>query len=205
MKKPLFIIVFFTLTLNLSGCMYVTPVHFNNIHVDGVGRTQYPGMTTSDKGKIRELTKAIMGLSPNVNKEEAMFVAYEAVLYPKVLANKYNLMSPPNYQNHLVNTGSRKRGLCFEWAEDLMAHLQRPYKTLTLERGMAFQWKSLEHNVPTIRAKGQAFSTGIILDAWRESSSLVWMKVKNDDAYPWVAFIEPRLTRPRYSKLTPRY
>ena len=203
MKAAVFIIVFFT--LNLSGCMYVSEVHFDNIYVDQAGRTQYQGITIYDKGKIRDLSNAIMGLSPNVNKEEAMFVAYESVLYPKILANKYKLMTPPNYQNHLVNTGSRKRGLCFEWAEDLMAHLQRrSYKTLTLERGMAFQWKSSEHNVPTIRAKGQPFSSGIILDAWRESSNLLWMKVKDDDAYPWVAFIEPHLTRPKDSTLVPR-
>ncbi len=190
--KLLNLILISLLALTLSGCMYFSTVHFDDISVDASGHTNYRNITADDKQKIKELANAISNLSPIVNKEEAYLVAYESVLYPKVLANEWGLMTPPNYHNQLVNSGRRKKGLCFHWARALMVHLNRPYKTLTLQRAMAFQGKYLEHNVPTIRAKGQHFNEGIILDAWRESSNLLWMKLKNDDAFPWIPYVPPR-------------
>lgn len=186
----LIILNFFILTL--SGCMYISPLHFDNISVDENRHTNYQSITSADKSKIRELTQDITNLSPLVDETEAYLVAYEAVLYPKVLANEYQLMTPPNYHNQMVNAGVRKKGHCYHFAQDLMKHLDRPYKTLTLERVMAFQGKLLEHNVPSIRAKGQDIQEAIILDAWRESADLLWMKVKDDDGYPWVRYVPPK-------------
>ncbi len=187
--KPI-IISFFVLTL--SGCMYTSPLHFDGISVDENRHTTYQSITSADKNKIRELAKDIANLSPDVDVTEANLIAYEAVLYPKVLANQYQLMTPPNYHNQMVNAGVRKKGHCYHFAQDLMKHLDRPYKTLTLERVMAFQGKLLEHNVPTVRAKGQSLQEAILLDAWRNSSDLLWMKVKEDDEYPWVRYVPPK-------------
>ena len=189
--KTIHLIAFFLITTQLASCLY-SPVHFDNIGVDSSGHTTYPSITSIDKAKIKELTEDIMSLSPDVDRTEAALVAYEAVLYPKVLANRYRLMSPPNYQNHLVNTGKRDRGLCFHFAQDMMKHLDRPYKTLTLERMMSFQGEFLEHNVPTIRAKGQDIQEAIILDAWRLSSDLLWMKAKDDEDYQWIRYTPPK-------------
>jgi len=180
------------IALSLSSCMYLSPIHFNNITVDENRQTHYQAITSTDKIKIHDLAKDIMRLSPDVDETEAKLVAYEAVLYPKVLANEYNLMTPPNYHNQMVNAGVRKKGLCYHFAQDLTKHLDRPYKTLTLERMMSFQGKLLEHNVPTIRAKGQKISEAIILDAWRHSADLYWIKAKNDEAYQWVRYVPPK-------------
>ena len=180
------------ITLNLSGCMYISPIHFDNISVDSDRHTHYPAITSTDKIKIHDLAEDIMALSPDVDKAEAQLVAYEAILYPKVLANEYQLMTPPNYQNQMVNAGVRKKGLCYHFAQDLTKHLDRPYKTLTLERMVSYQGKLLEHNVPSIRAKGQKISEAIILDAWRNSADLYWIKAKKDESYNWVRYVPPK-------------
>lgn len=186
-------IIYFTATLyfilTLSGCMYISGVHFDDISVDSSGHTNYQHITATDKGKIRDLSQDIINLNPSfVDHSEAYLVAYEAILYPKILANRYQLMTPPNFHNQLVNAGRRKKGHCYHFAQDMMIHLNRPYKTLTLERAMAYQGEFLEHNVPTIRAKGQNIRDAIILDAWRESANLVWMVAKDDRAFPWIRY-----------------
>ena len=192
------IIVFSLTILTLSSCSALKPrthVHFNKISVDHNKRTHYLAITPKDLQKIRQLSKDISNLSPSVDKTEAYLVAYEAVLYPKVLANQYQLMSPPNYHNQLVNAGKRKKGHCYHFAQDMMKHLDRPYKTLTLERVMAYQGKPKEHHVPSIRAKGQNIREAIALDAWINSATLSWVKLKEDNGYPWVRYT-PRKAEP---------
>ncbi len=186
--KILYPCILLLISILITSCTHKA-VRYDNISVTADNRTTYQNITSADKQEIYELSKAIQALSPQVDKAEASLVAYEAVLYPKVLANRYQLMAPPNYHNQLVNAGKRKKGHCYHFAQDMMKHLNRPYKTLTLQRVMAFQGKYLEHNVPTIRARGQDISEAIILDAWRESARLVWMKVKEDEAYPWVPYV----------------
>jgi len=179
------------IVFSLSGCS--APVRFNNISVNHSGRTHYASITAVDKQKIRRLANDISNLSRTVDKTEAYLVAYEAVLYPKVLANQYQLMSPAKYHNRLVNTGIREKGHCYHFAQDLMKHLnRRPYKTLTLQRVMAYQGKPLEHHVPSIRAKGQGLHEAIVLDAWINSSNLFWVQIKNDKGYPWVKYVPKR-------------
>jgi hypothetical protein len=174
----------------MAGCSspVTYPVHFNNVSFDPVNkRTMVSAIDSTDQAKIEMLTNAIMELGPNVDRNEAHFVAREAVLFPKFLANDYQLMWPPNYHNVLVNTGKRKRGLCYQWAQDMAKHLitGRNYKTLTLRRVVANQGTFVEHNVITVAAKGKGLEDAYILDGWRHSGTLYWVKLNEDPDYDW--------------------
>lgn len=175
----------------LSACSMspiVKNIRFDNVSYDAEKRkTVVTAINSTDQFKIRELTDTIMGLGPNIDREEASFVAREAVLYPKHLANKYKLIAPPNSHNVLVNTGKRDRGLCYHWARDMTDHIvaDRTFKTLTLKRAVANQGRNYEHNVLTVAAKGKGIEDAFILDAWRNSSELYVVQTRDDPIYDW--------------------
>ena len=182
----------FTLTsaLLLSACS--SPITYD-VHFDGVSydaknrRTVVSAINSTDQFKIKELTGAIMDLGPNIDKAEASFVAREAVLYPKYLANEYRLVGPPNTHVVMVNTGQRKRGHCYHFASDMKDHIVegRNYNTLTLQRAVANQGGQYEHNVLTVAAKGKGIKDAIILDPWRNDADLYWVKTADDPLYFW--------------------
>lgn len=166
-------------------------VRFDNISFDAENRkTIVSAIDSSDQFKIKELTNYIMALGPDIDINEASFVAREAVLYPKHLANEYRLVGPPNTQNVLINTGRRERGLCYHWAKDMTDHIVkgRTFKTLSLQRAVSFQGKALEHNVLTVAAKGKGIEDAYILDAWRHSGTLYWLKTTEDPDYDWTKY-----------------
>ncbi len=180
-----------TLTIILSGFLSLSAcssVHYDNVYVSKKGNT-IAAIDSADNQKIENLYKAIMSLGPNIVPSEARFVAREAVLYPKVLANRYQLTTPPLYHNVLVNYGKRPRGLCYQWTHDMGQQINRPMKSLQFFHGVAFRrnyWK--EHSTLVVGAKGRPFKEGIILDPWRNSGVLFWSRIKDDKKYPWVEF-----------------
>ena len=174
--------------LLLSAC---SSIYFQDVSVDKKGNTVVKAIVSEDEKKIVELYQAIMTLGPNILESEAKFVAREAVLYPKILANRYKLMNPPLFHNVLVNYGKRERGLCYQWTRDMGLQINRPMKSLHFFHGVAFRrnyWK--EHSTLVVAAKGKGVPDGIILDPWRHSGTLFWSRVKDDKKYPWVQFTD---------------
>ncbi|MEH6455553.1 MAG: hypothetical protein V7749_04490 [Cocleimonas sp.] len=172
--------------LVLSAC---SSIHYEGVGIDKSGNTLVSAIVTEDVQKIEALRKAIMTLGPNIVASEANFVAREAVLHPKVLANRYKLMSPPLFHNVLVNYGKRPRGLCWQWTHDMGKQINRPMKSLSFYHGVAFRreyWR--EHSTLVVSAKGKGVPEGIVLDPWRNSGNLFWSHVKADKKYPWVQF-----------------
>ena len=104
----------------------------------------------------------------------------------QLLRHNYGAVWPPLFHNLLVNTGIRKRGLCFQWAEDLLEQLDA-LKVTTLElhwaEARAGTWR--EHNCVVVTAKGQPIRDGILLDCWRHSGHLFW-SIVSADHYPWI-------------------
>jgi hypothetical protein len=180
------ITLFFLLLSFVTGCS----VRHESVTFDKVAkRTIVPAITSGDNQKINDLRDAIMNLSADIDPVEAAWVAREAVLYPLHLANTYDLVWPPNYQNVLVNTGRRKSGLCYQWARDMSAHIgTRKYNTLTMDRAVANQGGNYEHNVLTVAAFGKGIKDAIILDPWRHNSILYWVKTKDDPNYQWTKY-----------------
>ncbi len=174
--------------LLLSAC---TNVRYKDVSYDAKRKiTTVSAITSAEQNKILALKKALMSLGPHIDPQEAAFVAREAVMYPMVLANQYQLVSPPLLQNVLVNYGYRKNGLCWQWTRDMGKQLgKKPLKTLDFHHAVAFRrnyWK--EHNTLVVSAKGKTVADGIVLDPWRNSGNLYWNFVKRDSKYPWVEF-----------------
>ena len=120
-KKIVSILLLFSALLLTACSSPITyDVRFDNVSFDAKNRkTIASAINLTDRTKISALTDAIIALGNNISKQEAQFVAREAVLYPQHLANQYRLIGPPNSQNVLVNTGKREKGLCFHWAKDM--------------------------------------------------------------------------------------
>jgi len=181
----------FISTLLLTACSspITYDVRFQNVGFDAAKRKTIvtSAINRIDRAKISDLTAEIMSLGKNIDRTEASFVAREAVLYPQHLANQYRLIGPPNSHNQLVNRGLREKGHCYHWAKDMTDHLVkgRTYNTLTLQRAVANQGGQFEHNVLTVAAKGKGIKDSIILDAWRHSATLLFLKATEDPNYNW--------------------
>ena len=131
-------------------------------------------------------TKLAM-LSPTVRVDEAEKLALCAYKTSRRLAREYRVVFPPALNNILINTGGRKRGLCYQWTEDLLHQLDAlKLETLELHWGEAFARTFSENNGVVVTAKGQPFARGIVLDAWRYQGRLYWGPVRKDpEGYPW--------------------
>ncbi len=134
---------------------------------------------------VESLQQDLEALAPAVSEEEARQAAACAHSASRQLAEEYGVIRPPLFHNFLVNVGLKKRGLCYHWAEDLMARLQAlRLTTLDWHWGIARSGTSREHNCVVATAKGQPFEEGLVLDAWRHSGRLCWAPVRAD-RYPW--------------------
>lgn len=132
------------------------------------------------------LAQRLRGLGPGVAPAEATLTAETACDYSLELAREYRVVRPAIFHNVLVNLGWRKRGLCFQWADDLSKKLQSlNLQTLRLHRGVARLDTRREHSSVVLTAPGQPFDQGVVLDAWRHSGRLFWGGVK-EDHYPWI-------------------
>lgn len=149
--------------------------------------------------QIKELQTALNHLSPEVRTNETAHVAMLAFEYPRQLASEYRLVRPPLFHNLLINLHLKQRGLCYQWAEDLAAKLQTLHlESLELHWGVAHPESVREHNTVVITAWNKPFATGIVLDPWRRSGSLVWRNVTND-SYQWFEtelYLPPPATPP---------
>ncbi|MDY0263895.1 MAG: hypothetical protein RBR12_01820 [Sulfurospirillum cavolei] len=144
---------------------------------------------------VAQLTSDLQALGDNVEYSEARLFAYEALSYPQTLAERYGLVYPPTLHNLLINTGLKERGLCYQWSEDMMAHLKGLHlQSFDLRWGVANKGELNEHNSVVVVAKGGTFQTGILIDPWRHSGVLYWAKVSDDPEYRWVE----NLSRSRY-------
>jgi hypothetical protein len=128
----------------------------------------------------------IAALAPSVDPGEARQVAEIAYTIGRDLRKEWRVVWPPGVMNFLVNTGRRKGGLCFQFAERLELRLtEQKWKTLEFHWAESFERTAGEHNVIVVTAKGQSFYQGLILDNWRYGGRLVWSPVLDDPHYKW--------------------
>jgi len=145
-----------------------------------------PEMTTADRTAAEALARRLAALSPKVDRGEADRLALSAYTTANQLRREYGVVWPPMFNNFLINSGLRKRGLCFEWAEDLLFVLDAlKLTTFDLHWGEGYAGTWQESNCVVVTAKGQPFNSGIILDGWRHSGHLYWTAVATDKV-PWV-------------------
>ena len=148
------------------------------------GRKKDPEFATSADDPF--LRARIVQLAPGVDPEEARRVAEIAYTTGRDLKKEWKVVWPPGLMNFLVNTGQRKGGLCFQFAERLLWRLSAiTWNTLEFHWAESFERTDSEHNVIVVTAKGQNFFQGIILDNWRYGGRLVWGPVVEDPFYQW--------------------
>ena len=159
----------------------------------------YPGQESADPASLEQQEKAqaywknvkrleweLNSLGPAVDPIEARQVAETAIRESAILAEEYQLVRPAVAHNLLIVMGMKERGLCYQWAEDLMERLQAlALKSFELHWAVAYPGSNLrEHNCVVITVKGQPFFRGILFDPWRHSGNLYWTRVVKD-TYPW--------------------
>ncbi len=136
--------------------------------------------------KVEELQSLIVGLSPKVNRNEALNLSRNSIEYSFELSKKYDVISFPWLQNSLVNIGLKERGLCYEWTEDLLTYLvKKNYQSLSFYAVGANIGYMNEHNALSVSAKGEGIEHSILLDAWRNSGNLYFKKIREDKKYEW--------------------
>lgn len=157
-----------------------------------------------DDAHITALRGEILVLGPDVSEDEAALLADTAVRYAQAIADSYDMVRPIEIHNTLVNLGLRKRGLCYQCAEDLYARLRTlDLKTLRLHWGVAHKddlW--LEHSGVIVTAGGRPFDEGLVLDAWRHAGRLRWARVR-EDRYPWVKAFKRKFPETRFDDVEP--
>jgi hypothetical protein len=144
--------------------------------------------------RIDALSAEIAALSPAISPQEAQRCADRAVRYTALLAEYHGLTRSAEWNSLMVNLGLKRRGQCFQLADDLNAELaEQRYLTLVFTRAIV-HWDQpfLEHNCIVVTAPGQAFEDGLVLDPWRNPGVLRWARVKLDQ-YPW----QPRIVNRR--------
>lgn len=140
---------------------------------------------------IKSLALAIAATSSSVDKDEAYILSKEAIIYSKYLANEYGLVAPASFHNFLVNIGARDKGLCYHFAEDMRGRLEElNLQTIDILWAVANRGEYFEHNALVVVPKNGVFYDGVLLDAWRNSSTLYWSKVGDDKDYIWIEDVE---------------
>lgn len=135
--------------------------------------------------RVVELERLFQGLG-GVNADEAKMLAQDSITYAYRLSEKYDLVWPPLWHNTLVNIGLKDRGLCYQWADDMLAHVRKGnYRSFDFYLGVSRLGTFREHNTLVVSAKGESFDQGVVLDPWRDSGELYFAKVGKDEEYRW--------------------
>lgn len=143
------------------------------------------GSEQQRRAKAQRLSHDLQQLSPTVSPAEADKLATTAVETSAAMSRDFKPVFLPWANNALRNMGLRKRGLCYEWRDDLYPHLHRlNLKTMDLHLTSARRDTPREHNGIVVTAKKQAFKDGIALDPWRKGGRLEWGLVSKEH-YPW--------------------
>jgi len=122
---------------------------------------------------VAALTAGILALSDQIDPEEAARAARIAYAHTAELKVQYQITDGPLAHNIKVNNGTKPRGLCWHWAEDMEKRLKAEnFQTLQLHRAIANydNWR-LEHSTAIISLRGASMYQGMVLDPWRKGGA----------------------------------
>lgn len=146
----------------------------------------HPGSPARRAASSAALAGRLAALDAGVDPGEAARLAEIATEYAAALAREFRPARPAWFNNILVNSGLRERGLCYHWANELFARL-RPlgWRTLEVHLAVAHLDTAREHNAVVVTARGRPWSEGLVLDAWRRGGRLHVVQVAGDARHPW--------------------
>jgi hypothetical protein len=154
----------------------------------GCATTSPAGPPPPNQQEILELAQVIRALGDDVDPEEADRAAHIAYEYPLQLAQEYQITDSALIHNMKVNNGTRPRGLCWHWAQDMETRLkQENFQTLDLHRAIANSNMLLriDHSTVIVSSRGDTMYEGLVLDPWRYSGELHWTPPREDSSYAW--------------------
>ncbi|MCF7821360.1 MAG: hypothetical protein K9M17_02830 [Mariprofundaceae bacterium] len=158
----------------LGGCSVKAPA------------TTQAGLDGPERRQAEKLGMLLVGLNEAVNAGEARLLARDSISYAYSLSQRYDLVWPPLLHNTLVNIGLKERGLCHQWADDMLAHMRKAeYQSFDFYLGVSKMGTFREHNTLVVSAKGAGFDHGVVLDPWRDSGTLFFAKINDDHEYTW--------------------
>jgi hypothetical protein len=137
--------------------------------------------------RVKELSKYLYSLDKSIPFKDATLLSHEIFDETNKLRKEFNPTSQPLFNNFLVNTGVKDKGLCYQWSDALYLHFSKKqyahfeFHLLVADQGAYFS----EHNVMVVVAKSGKVLDGIIIDPWRHSGKLYFVKVRNDKKYVW--------------------
>jgi len=173
-KRSPYYALLLLIALLLGGCSVKAPVTTQGA-LDGPERQQ-----------AAKLELLLVGLSEKVSASEAKLLAEDSIKYAHTLSQRYDLVWPPLWHNTLVNIGLKERGLCHQWADDMLAHMRKAeYRSFDFYLGVSNMGSFREHNTLVVSAKGAGFGHGVVLDPWRDSGTLYFAEIKDDSEHTW--------------------
>nr|WP_216665386.1 hypothetical protein [Pseudoruegeria sp. HB172150] len=133
---------------------------------------------------IQKLEDAILSLGPGINPVEAARAARVSYVATHELALDYEITDSALIHNIKVNNGTKPRGLCKHWAEDMEKRLvAEDFETLTIHR--AIGRRVLDHSTAIISRRGDSMYDGIVIDPWRLGGELTWIPTRQDTEWGW--------------------
>ncbi|PTB83469.1 hypothetical protein C9926_02760 [Sulfurovum lithotrophicum] len=143
---------------------------------------------TIKEERIIKLSKLLHTLSSNTTEKETLQLSRDIFTKTQQLTKAFEMSSPPQYHNFLVNIGMKEKGLCYHWSDALYLHFMKSnypsFEFHLLGANIGKYWT--EHNSLVIVGKGKPIQSGIIIDPWRNGGELYFSKVKNDHDYLWI-------------------
>lgn len=134
-----------------------------------------------------KLTELLLNLDKEIRHKEASRLANELLRYGKELNTVYKRETSPLFHNFLVNTGVKKRGLCWHFSYDMVEFANtlhvKSFDFYIAGANIDKYWS--EHNSLVVTCKGCAFEKGILIDPWRDTDRVYFSPLKKDSAYTW--------------------
>ena len=135
-----------------------------------------------------KLAHLLQSLDSNISYANARHLSQDIFMQTAVLTQKFQMTSPPQYHNFLVNVGLKDKGLCYHWSDALYAYFRQQnypsfeFHLIASHRGE--YWR--EHNALLVGIKSKKIEEGIVIDPWRHSGILYFSTLKDDTKYHWV-------------------
>ena len=147
---------------------------------------KYKNISSPQNYEIKKLEHDLLSLSSTINKKEAKILSRILILHSLELANSYNITGSAWMHNSLINLGLKERGFCYDYTQDLVKKIKKyNFKTFKFYWAVHKKGEYFEHNALVVSSVYQNFLGGLILDAWRNSGELFYLKVLKDVAYSW--------------------
>lgn len=135
-----------------------------------------------------ELATLLQRVNPQASSKETMHLSHNIFTKTVQLVKTFEMTSPPQFHNFLVNVGLKEKGLCYHWSDALYVHFVQSRAYLSFEfhlvgANVGSYWT--EHNSMVVVGRGMKVEEGVLIDPWRDAGKLYFSKLKDDDAYQW--------------------